>query len=239
VFHDPKGLLHGRLRPRRRQGTLLGRPRIKPFPNRRSPVAKPLSSSARLSALSDADLVREAKRSAQGDTQAFAELVRRYEGRIGANCLHISGSPDDVPDLKQEVFVRAYFGLTRFEERAKFSTWLWRIKINRCLRFVQQRKRMTEVDFDDAVDTEHMSTPSTAESRLISEETAERVGRVLLSLPDGLRIPLVLRDMDGLSYEEVGATLDLGPSATKMRIRRARAAFRNAYSQAYPDEAPV
>ncbi len=202
-------------------------------------MAKPSSSRARFSELSEADLVREAKRSGPGDARAFAELVRRYEGRIGANCLHISGSPADVPDLKQEVFVRAYFGLASFEERAKFSTWLWRIKINRCLRFVEQRKRMTEVDFDDVVNIEQMSTPPAAESHLISQETAERVGSVLLTLPDGLRIPLVLRDMDGLSYEEVGASLNLGSSATKMRIRRAREAFRNAYSRAYPDDAPV
>ncbi len=90
--------------------------------------------------LSDEQLVQQCGSAREGDTRAFEELVRRYEARVRANCRYLSGSEEDSWDLAQEVLMRAYRAIGRFEQQALFRTWLWRVKANHCLNYLERRR---------------------------------------------------------------------------------------------------
>ncbi len=100
------------------------------------------------SAATDADLVKRAQRAGRDDYGAFELLVDRYQHRVLANCRYLSGSRDEAEDMSQEVFVKAFFALSRFEGRSSFHTWLWRIKINHCLNHLRRVRRERPVDID-------------------------------------------------------------------------------------------
>lgn len=180
---------------------------------------------------SDSELVEEAQTAPSGDLRAFDELVRRHEQPVKTNCRFLSGSDSDAEDLAQEVFVKTFFGLPRFEGRASFGTWIKRIKANHCINFVKKQKRHAHVDLEDPLTAAHEATqvPPKAPGRLSAMERQGRIREVLDQMSDTLRIPLVLRDMDGLSYEEVARELGIGLSATKMRIKRGRELFRTLF----------
>jgi len=182
---------------------------------------------------SDDELVTAALDAAEGDTRAFDELVVRHQGRILANCRYLSGSADDAHDLAQEVFVKAFFGLKRFQGRAKFGSWVQRIKVNHCLNHLRKRKGKSFLDVDDPVlsGEAELQTPASPERDAGRRDMRERIREVLDALPDTLRIPLIMRDLDGYAYQEIADSLGLGLSAVKMRIKRAREEFRRLYDE--------
>jgi RNA polymerase sigma-70 factor (ECF subfamily) len=151
---------------------------------------------------------------------------------VTANCRVITRSPADAEDLAQEVFVKAFFALRRFEGRAQFRTWLQRIKVNHCLNHLRKTRGAIMVDIDDVVSEQEgvISAPATAHVELQAASDRERILAVLDGMSDTLRIPLMLRDGDGLSYEEIASQLGLGLSAVKMRIKRAREEFRRRFA---------
>jgi RNA polymerase sigma-70 factor (ECF subfamily) len=161
------------------------------------------------------------------DQRAFETLVLRHQRFVVANCRFITRSSNDAEDLAQEVFVKAFFGLPRFEGRAQFKTWLQRIKVNHCLNYVRT-KGLATVDIADPGLEGHeaLQTPAVAEQNLEAAMGRESVERILDGMSDTLRIPLILRDADGLSYEEIAAHIGIGLSAVKMRIKRGREEFR-------------
>jgi len=91
------------------------------------------------SSATDAELVASARRAPEGDTRAYEALLGRHRDAVLANCRYLTRSPDDAEDLAQEVFVKAYFGLSKFEGKSQFKTWVQRIKINQCLSFIEKR----------------------------------------------------------------------------------------------------
>lgn len=179
--------------------------------------------------LPDEELLELVRNAPEGDTRAFEELVRRYDTKVVTNCRYLSGSPSDAEDLAQEVFVKAFFGIAGFEGRASFQTWLQRIKANHCINWVK-KKRIQTVDADPEVVERASGRPAEAEIALDREETRERVGGVLMEMTETLRVPLILRDMDGMAYEEIAEELGVGLSATKMRIKRGREEFRRLFA---------
>lgn len=179
---------------------------------------------------SDEELLTLARDAPEGDMRAFEALVQRYQTRITANCRYITRQPDDAEDLAQEVFVKVFFGMDRFESRSSFRTWIQRIKVNHCLNHVKKSSRVVVQDLGDA-GLEELGVEPTAERRMNRIDDRERIGEILDSLSDTLRIPLILRDMDRLSYQEIAETLGVGLSAVKMRIKRAREEFRSRYSR--------
>ncbi len=181
-----------------------------------------------LKTLSDEDLVLRLQESDRSDLRAFDVLVSRYEERIVANCRHLSGSSADAPDLAQEVFVKAFFGIPRFERRSQFSTWLQRIKVNHCINYMKKTRGKTFLDVDEpaVVAKEHLRVPPDAERHLENEDTRVMVAAVLEQMTATLRIPLIMRDMDDLPYQDIANELDIGLSAVKMRIKRGREEFR-------------
>jgi RNA polymerase sigma-70 factor, ECF subfamily len=178
----------------------------------------------------DDELIERAQQSPEGDLRAFEELVRKYQRRIVANCRHITRDPNNAEDLAQEVFVKAFFALRGFEGRSSVRHWLQTIKVNHCLNHLKKQQRAVMVDLDEEESwTPAATAPQPAAGEL--ETLAERqiIERVLDSMTSTLRIPLVLRDMDDLSYDEIANMLGIGLSAVKMRIKRARQEFRERY----------
>lgn len=181
----------------------------------------------------DDRLVAQAVEAPPGDLRAFDELVRRHEGRVQTNCRYLSGNDEDALDLAQEVLVKAYFNLKSFESRSQFGTWLNRIKVNHCLNHLRRQTGRVHVDLAEPgmEARDELRARETADRRLERDETRRRIGQTLDRMSETLRIPLILRDLDGLSYEDIAEELELGLSAVKMRIKRAREEFRELYAQ--------
>ena len=161
----------------------------------------------------DAELVGRAR---TGDVEAFAELVRRYERRVGAVLYRLLDDPRDVEEAVQDVFVQAWRNLDRFRGEAALFTWLYRIAVNEALMRRRRRRPVLE-PLEDA--------PDRAQDEPDAELGAFLVAR-LRALPFEYRAPLVLRDVEGLSNQEVADVLGLSLAAAKSRIHRARMQIR-------------
>lgn len=182
----------------------------------------------------DEELVERIRASDRSDLRGFEELMERHGPRVTANCRHLSGSPTDAEDLTQEVFVKAYFALDRFEGRGAFGAWIQRIKVNHCLNHVKKRQGKDFMDVDDPAVSAHdaMRAPARAADEVASWDERAAVRAILDDMVGTLRIPLVMRDVDGFTYQEIADHLGVGLSAVKMRIKRGREDFRRRYSEA-------
>lgn len=180
---------------------------------------------------SDEELVDLARGGDVYDTRPFEILVRRHQSFVAANCRAIVRSPNDVDDLAQEVFVKAFFGLRRFERRAPFRAWLHRIKVNHCLNHLRRTRGPVMLEIDDPVveGDAAVAVPPAAATALQASDDRQRMLEVLDAMSDALRLPLMLRDADGLSYDEIAAQLGISLSAVKMRIKRGREEFRRRF----------
>jgi len=190
------------------------------------------------STIPDSELVADVKTAADDDTSAFEELVHRHQRHVMANCRHMTRASNDAEDLAQEVFVKAYFAIERFEGRASFRTWITQVKANHCLNYLRRQRGGSYVELDDRDDAPadpRLREEPAALRNLETQDERARVTAALDGLSDVLRVPLVLREIDGLSYDEIAQTLGVGLSAVKMRIKRARAQVRQALEAAAGD----
>ncbi len=176
----------------------------------------------------DSALIERLQADRNEDTRPFDVLVRRHQPFVLGNCRFLTRSPADAEDLAQEVFVKAYFALRQFEGRSQFRGWIQRIKVNHCFNFLRKTRGAVMVDLEDeaVADDPRLAAAPEAQIRLEQAERREQIARVLDSMADTLRIPLILRDADGLAYEEIAERLGIGLSAVKMRIKRGRDDFR-------------
>lgn len=171
--------------------------------------------SAMIVTADDSLLVDAARR---GDLDAFEVLVRRYQEPVYRVALRMLGSESDAQDASQEAFIRAWRSLARFRGDSVFATWLYRIVTNRCLNVLAARRPvepLTEAHPDPSADPAEI-----AERR----ERFRAVADSILTLPAEQRAALVLREFQGLTYEEVAEVLGVSPAAVKGRIHRARLA---------------
>ena len=163
--------------------------------------------------LSDADLVSRAQ---AGRLDAFEELVRRHRLAVYRVALRMLGDEGDAEDATQDAFVQAWRKLAGFRADAAFSTWMYRIVTNRCLNMLRARRRTEPLPADREAPA---SRPDRiAEGRWQVEDLARAIGR----LTPEQRAPLVLRELEGCSYEEIAEALDVSISAVKSRLHRAR-----------------
>lgn len=163
-----------------------------------------------------------------GDANAFEKIVREYEKNVYSIALRMSGDREDALDISQEAFLKAYHSLRSFRGDSRFSVWLYRIVSNTCLDFLRERKRRAEVPLvreDGEGETEDAQIPDESlspETLLDRRLTREAVRRGLQSLPEDQRKILLLREIQGFSYEEIGQILSLESGTVKSRIFRAR-----------------
>ena len=163
-----------------------------------------------------------------GDANAFETLVTAYEKTVYNLALRMVGNPQDAEDMTQEAFLKAYNSLDSFRGDSKFSVWLYRIVSNVCLDHLRKKNRRSTVSLsveDDEGEEIQLDIPDTAlspEAMLEQKLTREAVRRGLQSLDEDARQILLLREIQGLSYEEIAQALSLESGTVKSRIFRAR-----------------
>ena len=167
------------------------------------------------------------KRSQKGDTRAFEELVTMYQDRIYALSYQLTGNHADAEDLAQNTFIKAYQALPKFRNEADFGTWLHRIAVN--LSINEKRKKKPDVSLDNPVQTQDGEIPRVVASDIESPEEAyenkefrDMIRKALWELSAEHRVVLVLREMQGYSYDEIAGMLDCSLGTVKSRINRAR-----------------
>jgi len=169
------------------------------------------------------------ERAKKGSRDAFARLLQKYEKPVYHHALRMVGSPEDAADLTQEVFLKVWLGLPAFQGESSFSTWLYRLTGNACIDFLRrEKKRRGDASLDDGERdlASHLPDPAAGPQREAEREELQKgVREGLLRLSQDHREVLVLREIDGLSYEEIGQVLNLNPGTVKSRIARARQAL--------------
>lgn len=174
--------------------------------------------SARRRTADDASLVADAQR---GDREALEELLRRHVDRLHAVCRRLAGNDADAQDATQQALIAVVRGLPRFDGASAFSTWAYRVATNACLDELRRRaRRPTPVAPDEppaAFDVVDRSPGP--EQRVVDRLVLDRA---LADLPDEFRAAVVLRDVAGLDYREIGEVLDLPPGTVRSRISRGR-----------------
>ena len=164
----------------------------------------------------------------QGDVNAFEKLVTEYEKAVYAIAQRMTGNPEDAADMTQETFIKAYNSLSSFRGDSKFSVWLYRIANNVCLDFLRSKNRRPTVSLsaedDDGEETQLDIADESQSPELLLESslTRDAVRRGLDSLPPDYKQILLLREIQGLSYEEIAAALGIESGTVKSRIFRAR-----------------
>ncbi len=177
----------------------------------------------------DQQLVERAQR---GDKRAFELLVAKYQRKLGRLLSRLVRDPAEVEDVTQEAFIKAYRALPAFRGDSAFYTWLYRIAINTAKNYLVAMGRRaptsTGVDLEDAEnfdDAEQLRDTSTPESELHGKEIAATVNKAMDALPEDLRTAITLREIEGLSYEEIANVMNCPIGTVRSRIFRAREAI--------------
>lgn len=163
-----------------------------------------------------------------GDVNAYEALVKEYEKNVYNLALRMTGNSEDAYDMSQEAFIKAYNSLSAFRGESKFSVWLYRIVSNVCLDFLRSKNRKPTVSLsvenDDGDEVELDIADESSSPELVLERglTRDAVRRGLAALPDDHREILLLREIQGLSYDEIAEVLGLEAGTVKSRIFRAR-----------------
>jgi RNA polymerase sigma-70 factor, ECF subfamily len=177
----------------------------------------------------DRELVERAQR---GDKRAFELLVEKYQRKLARLLSRFIRDPAEVEDVTQEAFIKAYRALPAFRGDSAFYTWLYRIGINTAKNYLMALGRRaptsTEVEAEDAEgfdDAEQLRDINTPESMLLSAEIARTVNATIEELPEELRTAIQLREIEGMSYEDIARIMDCPIGTVRLRIFRAREAI--------------
>jgi len=185
----------------------------------------------------DSELV---KRVQQGDKRAFELLVLKYQHRIYSLVSRLVRDNDEVQDVVQEAFIKAYRALPNFRGDSQFYTWMYRIAVNTAKNYLVSRSRrpqgvdvdVEEAEFMDSADgLRDLASP---ESQLLTEELRRVIDDAIAALPEDLRTALTLREFEGLSYEEIANVMNCPVGTVRSRIFRAREAVDAAILPIHP-----
>lgn len=178
--------------------------------------------------LSDIQLV---KRVQKGDKQAFDMLVLKYQYKVQAVISRFVKDQSEVQDVAQEAFIKAYRAIQSFRGESQFYTWLYRIAVNTAKNYLVTRNRRPpndDIDIGDAENyggSEYLKDNDTPEGEMYRGELEEVVFKALSELPEDLRTAVTLREMEGMSYEEIASIMDCPVGTVRSRIFRAREAI--------------
>jgi len=173
------------------------------------------------------------EKSKAGDVAAFEELISSYQKKIFNLAYRMLGNINDADDLAQETFIRVFKSISNFKGESSFSTWIYRIATNVCLDELRKRKNKKAVSLDDEIKVDDGEIKRQIESDSpLPDEIAEReelrllVKHAISDLPEEQRLIISLRDIQGLSYDEIAQVLDCPSGTVKSRINRARQALK-------------
>ncbi len=187
-----------------------------------------MSDSKQLSEQVDKELVLKVQ---QGDKKAFDLLVQKYQHKIIQLVNRYIKDPSEAQDIAQETFIKAYRALGNFRGDSAFYTWLYRIAINTAKNYLVSRARKSsdyEVDITDAEQVEHsprLKGLDTPEQELLNEEILETIKSAIDGLAEDMKIAIMLREFEGMSYEEIAVTMNCPVGTVRSRIFRAREAI--------------
>ncbi|HVB25765.1 MAG TPA: sigma-70 family RNA polymerase sigma factor [Ktedonobacteraceae bacterium] len=197
-----------------------------------------------MATLTDEELVMRCKAELPTNTRSYEILVQRYMNRVYSIVYRVVYNREEAEDITQEVFVKVYNGIKKFEQQASFSSWLYRIATNSALDALDRMKRQRsnvlsfsnrgqKQEREEEVDplAQQVSPESGPEEKSIQRELRECIHRVLKKLDREQARILVLRDFEDMSYDEITVLLTSSLSAVKMRIHRARLAFQDMFGQ--------
>ncbi len=184
---------------------------------------------------SDHELIEAAK---NGSEDAFAEIVARYRNPITNFLYRFLNDYDEAVDLAQETFVRVYFAMDRYHTQFAFSTYIYRIATNLAISEARKRKRrkllsltgLFQSEEDSDVEFQPVDGRSLPDADLIDDEQSRTITRAIAALPEKYRVPIILRDVEEKSYDEIAEIMGLGLGTTKSRISRARALLKEKLS---------
>ncbi len=170
------------------------------------------------------------KRAKQGDMRAFEELILQHEKIVYNLALRMMKQSEDAKDISQEVFLKAYRNIRNFDERSRFSTWLYRITTNTCIDELRKRQKKPSLSIEEEMDGEEggilrqiAAAGDTPEESLLRTEQKSEILQALNKLSPEHRAIVIFRDVQGLSYEEIAEILEIGLGTVKSRISRGRA----------------
>ena len=177
--------------------------------------------------LSDHDLIEATK---GGDEAAFGEIMNRYRNPLTNYLYRFLNDYEEAVDLAQETFVRVYFAIERYHTQFAFSTYIYRIATNLAISEIRRRKRRRLLSLtglfqsgdDSEIEFQPPDTRILADDELVAEERDRTIARAIAALPEKYRVPVILRDIEGKSYDEVAEIMELGLGTTKSRISRGR-----------------
>ncbi len=166
----------------------------------------------------------------QGDKRSFDLLVIKYQHRVLALVRRFVRDQTEAEDVAQEAFIKAYRAINSFRGESAFYTWLYRIAVNTAKNALETRKRRpgSDVDIDDVEEygfSEHMKTEENPETLLAAQDMQRVVNEALAALPEDLRRALLLREFDGLAYEDIAQLMNCPIGTVRSRIFRAREAI--------------
>jgi RNA polymerase sigma-70 factor, ECF subfamily len=192
---------------------------------RRSEGVLPGGATPRIPESSEAELVKGAR---QGDPRAFEALVRVHAERLYAVLLRFTADAEEAEEAFQDALMRAWRSIGKFEERSSFFTWLYRIGINEAKRRAERRSRRGQMvsTEDESLDEIRDLRPA-PDTRAAQQELRGALEVAITELPLEYQIPLVLRDIEGLSTSDAAAVMELSEPAFKSRLHRARMRVRN------------
>jgi len=177
--------------------------------------------------LSDHALIEATK---QGDESAYAEIVRRYRNPIVNYLYRFLNDYEEAVDLAQETFVRVYFAIERYHSGYAFSTYIYRIATNLAISELRRRKRrrllsltgLFQTDYEETAEYQPRDQRILPDAELVDDEQSRVIARAIATLPEKYRVPIILRDIEGRTYEEIAVIMRLGLGTTKSRISRGR-----------------
>jgi RNA polymerase sigma-70 factor (ECF subfamily) len=183
-----------------------------------------------LAELSDATLIEVCQQRGTKDDRPFQELFRRYQSVVWRVCYSYMRNRQDAEDLTQDVFLKVYRSLPQFEGRSSFKTWLYRVAINTCQNEIRRRgRRPQEAETEIETIAEIMPSGQSVEKAYQNKYQGELLAEALASLELGTSEILYMKDMEERPYNEIADMLDIGVSAAKMRVQRARLALQAQY----------
>ena len=171
------------------------------------------------------------KKAILGDSSAFEELIKNYE-RIVYNIVYrMLNDSEDVKDISQEVFIKVYRNLDKFDGKSLFSTWIYKITMNTCIDEIRKRRGKQTYSIDNEMDKEEnkkqFANIKTPEDFYISKENREEIIDAINMLKDEYKKIIILRDINGFEYSKIAEILEISLGTVKSRIARARLKLRN------------
>ncbi|MGB2752986.1 MAG: sigma-70 family RNA polymerase sigma factor [Pyrinomonadaceae bacterium] len=165
-----------------------------------------------------------------GDEAAFGEIMDRYRSPITNYLYRFLNDYEEAVDLAQETFVRVYFAIERYHTEFAFSTYIYRIATNLAISEIRRRKRrrlmsltgLFQTEDDTQVEFQPPDKRKLQDVELVDDERSQVIARAIAALPEKYRIPVILRDIEGRSYDEIAEIMELGLGTTKSRINRGR-----------------